>query len=172
RTQAAAANPTGFYVAAFEKIAGNGVSGVMVILLCASLILSMNTATADGSRALYGIAKDGMTIGQLHFLSKHHIPSRAMTLDRLLNGLLLLFVGSTLSIPAPGSSGPGPERHGAGGCRPVPARARRGQRQVPAAAVRAGHRPGRGAAGRADAGRLDRPAAARPGGHGHQGCTP
>ena len=102
---AAAANPTGFYVAAFEKIAGNGVSGVMVILLCASLILSMNTATADGSRALYGIAKDGMTIRQLHFLSKHHIPSRAMTLDMLLNVLLILFVGSTLSILVAGNLG-------------------------------------------------------------------
>ena len=66
---------------------------------------SRNTATADGSRALYGIAKDGMTIKQLHFLSKHHIPSRAMTLDMLLNVLLILFVGSTLSILVAGNLG-------------------------------------------------------------------
>src|SRR5262249_7960390 len=103
--QASTANPTGFYVGGFEKIAGSGVSGVMVALLCASLILSMNTATADGSRALYGIAKEGMTIRQLHFLSKHHIPSRAMTLDMLLNVVLILFVGSTLSILVAGNLG-------------------------------------------------------------------
>jgi len=38
-----------------------------------------------------------MTIRQLHFLSKHHIPSRAMTLDMLLNILLILFVGQHAS---------------------------------------------------------------------------
>jgi len=103
---AAAANPTGFYVGAFEKITGStAVSGLMVILLCASLILSMNTATADGSRALYGIAKEGLTIKQLHFLSKHHVPSRAMTLDMVMNIGLILFVGSTLSILVAGNLG-------------------------------------------------------------------
>lgn len=102
---AAASNPYGFYVTGFDKIAGSGVSGVMVVFLCASLILSMNTATADGSRALYGIAKDGITIKQLHYLSKHHIPSRAMTLDMVMNILLILFVGSTLSILVAGNLG-------------------------------------------------------------------
>jgi amino acid transporter len=46
-----------------------------------------------------------MTIKQLHFLSKHHIPSRAMTLDMLLNVCLILFVGSTLSILVAGNLG-------------------------------------------------------------------
>jgi amino acid transporter len=103
--KAATANPVGFYVPAFEKIAGSGVSAVMVVFLCASLILSMNTATADGSRALYGIAKDGMTIKQLHYLSKHHIPSRAMTLDMVMNICLILFLGNTLSILVAGNLG-------------------------------------------------------------------
>jgi amino acid transporter len=104
-TAAAIKNPVAFYVPAFEKIAGTGVSGIMVVLLCASLILSMNTATADGSRALYGIAKDGLTIRQLRYLSKHHIPSRAMTLDMVMNICLILFVGSTLSILVAGNLG-------------------------------------------------------------------
>lgn len=103
--KAALANPVAFYVPAFEKIAGNGLSGVMVIFLCASLVLSMNTATADGSRALYGIAKDGMTVKQLFHLSKHHIPARAMTLDMVLNVCLILFVGNTLSILVAGNLG-------------------------------------------------------------------
>ena len=42
----------------------------MVILLIAALVLSMNTATADGSRALYGIAKEEMTIKQLDHLNR------------------------------------------------------------------------------------------------------
>ena len=105
-TQAAIDNPTGFYVPAFEKITGSSsVSGIMVVLLCGSLLLSMNTATADGSRALYGIAKDGLTIKQLYHLSKHHIPARAMTLDMLMNIVLILFVGSTLSILVAGNLG-------------------------------------------------------------------
>ena len=103
--KAAIANPVAFYVPAFEKIAGTGVSGIMVVLLCGSLILSMNTATADGSRALYGIAKEGLTIKQLHHLSRHHVPARAMTIDMLMNILLLLFVGSTLSILVAGNLG-------------------------------------------------------------------
>src|SRR5262249_58730437 len=105
-TQAAVDNPVAFYVPAFEKITGSSsVSGIMVVLLCGSLILSMNTATADGSRALYGIAKDGLTIKQLQHLSRHHIPARAMTLDLLMNIVLILFVGSTLSILVAGNLG-------------------------------------------------------------------
>jgi len=49
--EAIAANPFAFYVPAFDQIVG-GASNLMVVLLVASLILSMNTATADGSRAL------------------------------------------------------------------------------------------------------------------------
>ena len=105
-TQAAVADPVAFYVPAFEKITGSGsVSGIMVVLLCGSLLLSMNTATADGSRALYGIAKDGLTIKQLYHLSRHHVPARAMTLDMLMNIVLILFVGSTLSILVAGNLG-------------------------------------------------------------------
>ena len=33
----------------------------MIGCIVAGLLLSMNTATMDGSRALYGISQDGMT---------------------------------------------------------------------------------------------------------------
>ena len=36
-----------------------------VVCLCVSFLISMNTATADGGRALFGISRDGMTIKQL-----------------------------------------------------------------------------------------------------------
>ena len=35
----------------------------------------MNTATADGGRALYGIARDDMTIKWLYHLNRFHVPA-------------------------------------------------------------------------------------------------
>ena len=92
-----AANPYAFYVPVFDQLVG-GASDVMVILLIASLVLSMNTATADGSRALYGIARDDMTVKQLHRLNRFHVPGRAMTADMIINILFVLFVGNIFAI--------------------------------------------------------------------------
>jgi len=87
-----------FYVGAFDKIVGNGAGQVMLILLIGSLFLSMISSTADGSRALYGIARDDMTIKQLFHLNRFHVPARAMTVDLVVNVLLVLFVSSNLAI--------------------------------------------------------------------------
>src|SRR6058998_2060703 len=38
------------YVGALDKLVGSGAKNFFVVVMCASLILSMNTATADGSR--------------------------------------------------------------------------------------------------------------------------
>src|ERR671930_2307543 len=103
--KAAANDPVSFYVPAFEKIVGGWASGVMVVLLIASLLLSMNTATADGSRALYGIARDDMTIKELFHLNRFRVPSRAMTLDMVMNIALVFFVGNTLAILFTGNLG-------------------------------------------------------------------
>jgi amino acid transporter len=103
--KAAVNDPVSFYVPAFEKIVGGWASGVMVVLLIASLLLSMNTATADGSRALYGIARDHMTVKELYHLNRFRVPSRAMTLDMVMNILLVLLVGNTLSILVAGNLG-------------------------------------------------------------------
>jgi amino acid transporter len=99
-----AENPVAFYVPAFHEILGGG-SDLMVIFLIASLLLSMNTATADGSRALYGIARDDMTIKQLFHLNRFHVPGRAMTVDMIVNLLLVFFVGNTLAILYTGNVG-------------------------------------------------------------------
>jgi amino acid transporter len=72
----------------------------MILCIVGGIVLSMNTATMDGSRALYGISKDGMTIKQLGVLSKHHVPARAMTLDALLNILLITYLAGVLEILA------------------------------------------------------------------------
>jgi amino acid transporter len=87
-----------FYVNAFQTIAGEGFGSIALVLLIASLILSMNTATADGGRALYGIAQDGMTIKWLHHLNRFHVPGRAMTVDMIVNVLLILFIANNLAI--------------------------------------------------------------------------
>jgi amino acid transporter len=87
-----------FYVDAFKNIVGSGFGGVALVLLIASLILSMNSATADGGRALYGIARDGMTIKQLYHLNRFHVPARAMTVDMVVNVALILFVANNLAI--------------------------------------------------------------------------
>jgi len=85
-------------VGAFDKIVGSGAAQVMLILLIGSLFLSMISSTADGSRALYGIARDDMTVKQLYHLNRFHVPSRAMTVDLVVNVLLVLFVSSNLAI--------------------------------------------------------------------------
>jgi amino acid transporter len=94
-----------FYIDAFEQIVGSGATHLMVILLISSLVLSMNTATADGSRALYGIARDGMTIRELYHLNRFHVPGRAMTLDMVINLALVFFVGNILAILVAGNLG-------------------------------------------------------------------
>ena len=102
--QAAIDNPIGFFVTGFDQILGGG-SDIMVVFLIASLLLSMNTATADGSRALYGIARDDMTIKQLNHLNSYRVPARAMFLDMIVNLALVFFVGNVLAILVAGNLG-------------------------------------------------------------------
>ena len=89
-----------FYGDAFEAILGSGLTNVMIFCVVAGLILSMNTATMDGSRALYGISKDGMTIRELGVLNRHHVPGRAMTVDAILNIFLIMAFAGVLEILA------------------------------------------------------------------------
>jgi amino acid transporter len=93
-----------YLIDGFSSVLGGG-ADIMVVLLIASLFISMNTATADGSRALYGIARDGVTIRELYHLNRFHVPARAMTLDMLINVLLVLFVGNILAILVAGNLG-------------------------------------------------------------------
>ena len=87
-----------FYTAAFQTIAGHTLGTFFLICLLASLVLSMSSSTADGGRALYGISKAGMTIKQLGVLNKYNVPGRAMTVDLVVNCLLVLFISSNLAI--------------------------------------------------------------------------
>jgi amino acid transporter len=101
-TKAVAADTTfiAFYADAFNAIVGSGLGKVMILCIVAGLVLSMNTATMDGSRALYGISRDGMTIRQLGVLNRHHVPGLAMTVDAILNIFLISYFAGVLEILA------------------------------------------------------------------------
>ncbi len=87
-------NLESFYGNVFSEILGHNTAGIAILLLCAGIILAMNTATADGSRALYGISRDGMTLKSLGKLNSRHVPANAMTLDAIMNSLLLFTFAS------------------------------------------------------------------------------
>ena len=65
----------------------------------------MNTATADGWRALYGIARDDMTIKQLDSLNRWNVPGHAMTMDMVINICFVLFIGNIFGILAASNIG-------------------------------------------------------------------
>ncbi len=94
------------YVGALETLTGStALTNFFVIVIVASFVISMNTATADGSRALYGIARDDMTIKQLYNLNRWNVPGRAMTLDMLVNICFVLFIGNIFGILAASNIG-------------------------------------------------------------------
>ena len=78
---------------------------MLIACLIAGLLLSMNTATMDGSRALYGISQDGMTTKWLGRLNSYSVPGIAMTLDVILNLFLISYFGYPLDILAAGNLG-------------------------------------------------------------------
>ncbi len=94
-----------FYKDAFDILVGNALGQVLIVCLIAGLLLSMNTATMDGSRALYGIAQDGMTTKWLGRLNRYNVPAIAMTMDVVLNLLLISYFGYPLDILAAGNLG-------------------------------------------------------------------
>jgi amino acid transporter len=88
-----------------NSIAGAGFGKFLIVCLCGGLLLSMNTATMDGSRALYALSEEKMTIKQVGVLNRFHVPGRAMTFDMILNIFLLLYFGNIYFILAAGNLG-------------------------------------------------------------------
>ena len=94
------------YVGALEQLTGSErLTDFFVVVIVASFLISMNTATADGGRALYGIARDHMTIKQLYHLNKHHVPGRAMTIDMVLNICFVFLIGNIFGVLAASNIG-------------------------------------------------------------------
>jgi amino acid transporter len=94
-----------YLTSALDNTVGTSLGGLFVVFLSAGLLLSMNTATMDGSRALFGMAREGLTVRQLDRLNHFHVPGRAMALDCVLNICLLFFAPSLLFILVAGNIG-------------------------------------------------------------------
>ena len=92
------------YVGALNQLVGSATDFFVVVILV-SFVISMNTATADGSRALFGISRDGLTIKELGRLNRFHVPGNAMTLDMVVNILFVLFIGNLFGILAASNIG-------------------------------------------------------------------
>ncbi|MFC9357172.1 APC family permease [Rhodococcus sp. NPDC057014] len=99
-----AENPVSFYLTVFESLFPGG-DIVMAICLIAGLVLLMVMTTADGGRVLHGSAREGLTIKQLGELNRFKVPGRAMSLDLLVNVILILFVGEALAVIVAGIVG-------------------------------------------------------------------
>ncbi len=93
-----------FYIVEMDKMIGVGANFVLPLLI-AAFLLAMNTATMDGSRALYGISKSGMTVKWLSQLNRFHVPARAMTVDMVVNIAVVLTLNSTIAILAASNLG-------------------------------------------------------------------
>jgi amino acid transporter len=93
------------YPGALSQLVGSGATNFFVVVICLSFVLSMNTATADGSRALFGISRDGLTIKELGRLNRFSVPGYAMSLDMVINILFVLFVGNIFGILAASNIG-------------------------------------------------------------------
>ena len=94
------------YVGAMNLIVGSTtLTDFFVVCLVAAFIITMNTATADGGRALYGISRAGMTVKQLGTLNRWHVPGNAMTLDMVINILFVLFIGNIFGVLAASNLG-------------------------------------------------------------------
>ncbi|WP_100415448.1 APC family permease [Mumia flava] len=99
-----AENPVTFYLGAFESLFPGG-DIIMTVCLIAGLLLLMIMTTADGGRVLHGSALEGLTIKQLGVLNRFKVPGRAMSLDLVVNVILILFVGEALAVIVAGILG-------------------------------------------------------------------
>ncbi len=102
-----AKNVSGYlYADAMNEIIGSTRwTDFLVVCLCISFLIGMNTATADGGRALLGISREGMTIKWLSHLNRFHVPGNGMTVDAIVNIAFLLFIGNNFGILAASNLG-------------------------------------------------------------------
>ena len=94
----ALANPNGFYIDMFVKLTGEHWAPLFSISLLFALFMGVNAGIADGSRALYGMAQEGLTLKQFSKLNKYNIPERCIVVAVIINVLMIIFLKSPLAI--------------------------------------------------------------------------
>lgn len=97
-------DPIAFYVGAFHDLVG-GAADLMIVFLIASLLLIMITGLADGSRVLYDMGRQGITIRQVGVLNRRGVPARALTVALVLNVIVLVVLKTPLAIIVTGNLG-------------------------------------------------------------------
>jgi amino acid transporter len=90
-------NPVTYVSVAFGEVFG-GASWIGTIVIGCAMLIAIISTTADGGRALFGLAEEGMTIKQLHWVNRWGVPGRSLTLDVVLNATVMVLVGAPVSI--------------------------------------------------------------------------
>ena len=90
-------NPITYGIVSIGHISG-GLSGLITVILCGALFLSMISSSADAGRALYGLSAEKMSISQLDQLNSRGVPSRALWATMAVNLAILLFIGNPVAI--------------------------------------------------------------------------
>ncbi|NKX52714.1 amino acid permease, partial [Arthrobacter deserti] len=95
----AAADPTAVFVSGFASVLPAGFAGgAALVITIGALLVGVNASMADGSRALYGAAVDGLVPRQFETLSRRQVPARAIIAAVIMNILLVLFVSNPIGI--------------------------------------------------------------------------
>lgn len=96
--------PYGFLQAGAQVLFGGGAALITLVLIAGILVLSV-MGTADAGRALYQSSRDGLTVRQFGTLNRAGVPARAVTVQLLINVLLVLLVGNPLAVIVAGNVG-------------------------------------------------------------------
>jgi amino acid transporter len=96
--RAIATNPVGFFAPLVSNIVGRPASGLVIAVVCGAVVVTLGSVTSDSGRALYGMSADGLMPKQLHKLNRAKQPARAMTVDLLVNLVVLLLVSNIAGI--------------------------------------------------------------------------
>lgn len=94
------ADPVAFYVTALQQMVGSFGAGVAVILIVVACLLTMNASTMNASRALYSTAQRGHSLKWFAKLNQNKVPANAMTLDMVVNIVVVLVLNSVIGIIA------------------------------------------------------------------------
>jgi len=95
----AASDPAAVFVNGFAAVLPAGFAGdIALVISIGALLMGVNASMADGSRALYGAAVDGLVPRQLEKLNRHQVPARAVVAAAAMNILLVIFVSNPISI--------------------------------------------------------------------------
>lgn len=92
------ANPNGFYIDMFTQLTNAKLAPLFSVSLLFALFMGINAGIADGSRALYSMAQEGLTLRFFNRLNRHAIPERCIIAAIVINVLMIIFLKSPLAI--------------------------------------------------------------------------